>query len=79
MVFGVANNSTHIQIILNAQTYRLTLKPTVNFMAPKKVCRIMHALSKGTLDETFINRQIVDAIMVSQNLLPPMETQRKTA
>jgi len=48
-------------------------------MAPKKVCRIMHALNKGTLDETFIIRQIVDAIMISQNLLQPMETQRETA
>jgi len=27
------------------------------------VCRIMHALNKGTLDETFIIRQIVDAIV----------------
>ncbi len=79
MVFGVANNTTHVWIILNAQTYRLTLEPAVNFMAPKKVCRIMHALNKGTLDETFIIRQIVDAIMISQNLLQPMETQRETA
>ena len=39
----------------------------------------MHALNKGTLDETFIVRQIVDAIMILQNLLPPMETQRETA
>ncbi len=35
----------------------------MNFTAPKKVCRIMHALNKGTLDEMFIIRQIVDAIM----------------
>ena len=39
----------------------------------------MHALNKGARDETFIVRQIVDAIMISQNLLPPMETQRETA
>ena len=39
----------------------------------------MHALNKGTLDETFIVRQIVDAIMISQNLLPPMESQREAA
>jgi len=48
----------------------------VNFVAPRQVCRIMHALNKGTLDETFIIRQIVDAIMISQNLLPSMKTQR---
>jgi len=47
----------------------------VNFMAPKRVCRIMHALNKGTLDETFIIRQIVDAIMISQNLLPPSSSE----
>ena len=32
----------------------------------------MRALNKGTLDETFIIRQIADTIMMSQNLLPPM-------
>ncbi len=36
----------------------------------------MHALNKGTLDETFIVRQIVDAIMISQKFLAPMETQK---
>lgn len=42
------------------------MKPTVNFMAPKKVCQIMHAVNKGTLDETFIIRQIVGAIMIAE-------------
>jgi len=43
-------------------------------MAPKKVGWITHALNKGTLDEPFIIRQMVDAIMIWRNLLPPMET-----
>ncbi len=38
----------------------------------------MHALNQGTLDDTFIISQIVDAIVISQNLLPPVETQTKT-
>ncbi len=63
------------------------LEPSVNFMAPEKVCWIMHALNKGTLDETFIVRQIVDAKSLGASLhalqfllLPPrLEGFRETA
>ncbi len=65
--------------MLNAQINRFTLEPTVNFMAPTKVCLIMHALNKGTFDEKFVIRHVIDAIVTSQNLLPPMQTQMEMA
>ena len=79
MVFGAINDSPYVKVILNVRTSKLTLEPSVNFMAPKNVCWITHAFNKGTLDKTFIIRQTVDAIMILQNLVPPMTPQRKTA
>ena len=34
----------------------------------------MQTLYKSTLDEAFITSQIVDAVVVSKNLLPPVKT-----
>ena len=48
-------------------------------MAPETVCLIMQTLYKSTLNEAFIIRQIVDAVVVSKNLLPPVKTQRIAA
>ena len=42
-------------------------------MAPETVCLVMQTLYKGTLNEAFIIRQIVDAVVVSKNLLPPVK------
>ena len=43
-------------------------------LAPETVCLIMQTLYKSTLNEAFIIRQIVDAVVVSKSLLPPVKT-----
>ena len=48
-------------------------------MAPEIVCLVTQTLYKGTLNEACIIRQIVDAVVVSNNLLPPVKTQRIAA
>ena len=58
-------------LILNVQSCGLQLEPCLDLMAPETVCLVMQTLYKGTLNEVFIIRQVVDAVMVSKNLLPP--------
>ncbi|KAL3152104.1 hypothetical protein ABBQ32_001209 [Trebouxia sp. C0010 RCD-2024] len=77
--FGVVYNRTDTYIILNAQCCRLQLEPFLDVMAPKAMCRVMQAFYKSTLDEAFVIRQSVDAVVVSKNLLPPVKTQRIAA
>ena len=37
------------------------------------VCLVMQTLYKSTLNKAFIIRQIVDAVVISKNLLPPVK------
>ena len=48
-------------------------------MAPKTVSLVMQTLHRSTMDEAFIIRQVVDAVVVLKNLLPPVKTKRIAA
>ena len=48
------------------------------YMAPETVCLVMQTFYKSTLNEAFIIRQIVDAVVVSKNLLPPVKSRIAT-
>ena len=73
--FGVVNDRTDTYLILEVQSCRLQL----DTMTPETVCLVMQTLHKNTLNEAFIIRQIVDAVVVSKNLLPPVKMQRIAA
>ena len=51
----------------------LQLEPCLDLMAPETVCLVMQTFYKSTLNEAFIIRQIVNAVVVSKNLLPPVK------
>ena len=72
--FGIVNDRTDTYLILNTQSCGLLLEPRLDLMAPETVCLIMQTLYKSTLNEAFIIRQIVDAVVLSKNLLPPVKT-----
>ena len=74
--FGIVNDP---YLILNDQSCRLQLEPSLDTMAPKMVSLVMQTLHKSTLDEASIIRQIVDAVVVSKDLLPPVKTKRIAA
>ena len=59
--------------ILNVPSCGLQLEPCLDLMASETVCLVMQTLYKSTLNEAFIIRQIVDAVVVSKNLLPPVK------
>ena len=71
--FGIVNDRTDTYLILNAQSCGLQLEPCPDLPAPETVCLVMQTLYKSTLNEAFIIRQIVDAVVVSKNLLPPVK------
>ena len=77
--FGIVNDRTDTYLILNVQSCRLQLEPSLDTMAPKMVSLVMQTLHKSTLDEASTIRQIVDAVVVSKDLLPPVETKRIAA
>ena len=79
--FGIVNDRTDTYVILNVQSCRLQLEPSLDTMAPKNlmVSLVMQTLHKSTLDEASIIRQIVDAVVVSKDLLPPVKTKRIAA
>ena len=80
-VFGIVNDSSDTCLILNVQDCRLQLEPCLDSSstAPEAVCLVMQTFYKRKLNEAFIIRQIVDAVVVSKNLLPPVETRRIAA
>ena len=71
--FGIVNDQTDTYLILNVQSCGLQLEPCPDLMAPESVCLVMQTLYKSTLNKAFIIRQIVDAVVVSKNLLPPVK------
>ena len=71
--FGIVNDHTDTYLILNVQSCGLQLEPCLDLMAPETVCLVMQTLYKSTLNEAFIIRQIVDSVVVSKNLLPPVK------
>ena len=71
--FGTLNDRTDTYFILNVQSCRLHLEPFLDTMAPETVCLVMHTLHKSTVNEASIIRQIVDAVVVSKNLLPSVK------
>ena len=71
--FDIVNNCTDTYLILNVQSCGLQLEPCLDLLAPETVCLVMQTLYKGTLNEAFIIRQSVDAVVVSKNLLPPVK------
>ena len=77
--FGIVNDRTDTYLILDVPSCRLQLESSLDTMAPETVSLVMQTLHKSTLDEAFIVRQIVDAIVVSKNLLPPVKTKRIAA
>ena len=77
--FGIVNDRTDTYLILNVQSCRLQLEPSLDTMAPKMVSLVMQTLHKSTLDEASTIRQIVDAVVVSKDLLPPVKTKRIAA
>ena len=77
--FGIVNDCTDTYLILDVQSCRLQLEPSLDTMAPETVSLVMQTLHKSTLDEAFIIRQNVGAIVVSKDLLPPMKKKRIAA
>ena len=75
--FGIVNDCTDTYLIL--QSCRLQLEPSLDTTAPKTVSLVMQTLHKSTPDEAFMIRQIVDAVVVSKNLLPPVKMKRIAA
>ena len=71
--FGIVNDRTDTYLILNVQSCGLQLEPCLDLMAPETACVVMQTLYKSTLNEAFITRQVVDAVVVSKNLLPPVK------
>ena len=71
--FGIVNDRTDTYPILNVQSSGLELEPCLDLMAPEAVRLVMQILYKSTQNEAFIIRQIVDAVVVSKNLLPPVK------
>ena len=49
--FGIVNDRTDTYLILNVQSCRLQLEPSLDTMAPKMVSLVMQTLHKSTLDE----------------------------
>ena len=72
--FGIAKDCTDTYLILNVQSCRLQLEPCLDPMAPETVCLVTQTFYKSTLNEAFIIRQIVDAVVVLKNLLPPVKS-----
>ena len=68
--FGIVNDRTDTYLILYVQSCGLQLELCLDLMAPETVCLVIQTLYKGTLNEAFIIRQIVDAVVVSKDLLP---------
>ena len=66
--FGIVNDRTDTYLILNVQSCRLQLEPSLETMTPKTVSLVMQTLHKSTLDEASIITQIVDAVVVSRNV-----------
>ena len=64
--FGIVNNCTDTYLILNVQSCGLQLEPCLDLLAPETVCLVMQTLYKGTLNEAFIIRQSVDAVVVEE-------------
>ena len=77
--FGIVNDHTDTYLILNVQSCRLQLEPSLDTMAPKMLSLVMQTLHKSTLDEASIIRQTVDAVVVSKDLLPPVKLKRIAA
>ena len=71
--FGIVNDHTDTYLVLNVQSCGLQLEPCLDLMAPETACVVMQTLYKSTLNEAFITRQVVDAVVVSKNLLPPVK------
>ena len=71
--FGIVNDRTDTYLILNVQSCGLQLEPCLDLMAPETVCLVMQTLYKSTLHEALIIRQIIVAVVVSKNLLPPVK------
>ena len=72
--FGIVNDCTDTYLTLNTQSCGLLLEPCLDLMTPETECLIMQTPFKSTLNEAFIIRQIVDAVVVLKILLPPVKT-----